>query len=48
MPHFIRWYDGALAPDICKDIIARFEADDRKMVGMVSGNQGAEVDLKGK
>ena len=48
MPHFIRWYDDALAPEICQDIITRFEHDDRKMVGMVSGNQGAEVDLKGK
>ena len=29
MPQFIRWYDNALAPAVCHDIIERFEQDDR-------------------
>jgi len=45
---FIRWYDQALASEVCTDIIARFDADPRKIVGKVSGNLGAEVDLKAK
>lgn len=48
MPQFIKYYDNALAPAICRDIIDRFEADQNTMVGMVSGNEGAVVDLAGK
>ena len=48
MPKFIRWYDAALDASICRDIISRFDADKDTMVGMVSGNEGAEIDLKGK
>jgi hypothetical protein len=48
VPHFIRWYDDALKAEICRDIIRRFDADPRKIVGKVSGNAGPEVDLKGK
>lgn len=48
MTHFIRWYDNALAPEICREIIRRFDADPRKSAGKVSGNAGPELDLKGK
>lgn len=44
---FIRWYDNALDGGLCSDIIRRFDADDRTMKGMVSGNKGPEFeDLK--
>jgi hypothetical protein len=45
---FIRWYDESLSPEVCREIIRRFESDPRRMVGKVSGNQGPETDLKGK
>jgi hypothetical protein len=45
---FIRWYDQALASEICRDIIRRFDADPGRIVGKVSGNEGAEVDLAAK
>ncbi|WP_342642590.1 2OG-Fe(II) oxygenase family protein [Rhodoligotrophos ferricapiens] len=48
MDPFIRWYDKALSTETCRDIISRFDADKRKIVGKVSGNHGPEVDLKGK
>lgn len=48
MDAFIRWYDGALDAVTCRDIIARFEADERHVVGKVSGNVGPEIDLTGK
>lgn len=48
MTQFIRWYDESLSPEVCREIIRRFEADPRRMVGKVSGNQGPETDLKGK
>lgn len=46
--HFIRWYDDSLSPEMCKDILSRFDKDPRRMVGKVSGNQGPETDLKAK
>lgn len=48
MPHFIRFYDNALEPAACRGIIERFERAGNTMVGMVSGNEGGEVDLVGK
>ena len=46
--HFIRWYDDSLSPEMCTDILSRFDKDPRRMVGKVSGNQGPETDLKAK
>ena len=48
MDKFIRWYDTALDASVCRDIITRFDNSKDTMIGMVSGNDGAEVDLKGK
>ena len=48
MDQFIRWYDDALPGAVCRDIIGRFDADPRKIVGKVSGNAGAEVDIAAK
>ncbi len=48
MDQFIRWYDDALPASTCREILRRFDADKRRIVGKVSGNQGAEVDLKAK
>jgi len=48
MADFIKYYDKALDAAICQNIIARFDADENTMVGMVSGNQGGEVDIAGK
>ena len=48
MAQFIRWYDDSLAVDVCAEIVKRFEAEPRKMVGKVSGNQGPETDLSAK
>ena len=48
MAQFIRWYDDSLSPEVCQDIIDRFEKDPRRMVGKVSGNHGPETDLAGK
>lgn len=48
MDPFIRWYDNALEPQLCRDIVARFDGDRRVVVGKVSGNMGPEVDLAGK
>ncbi|MGF7159951.1 hypothetical protein FHS85_001574 [Rhodoligotrophos appendicifer] len=48
MDPFIRWYDDALSPELCREIVTRFDKDKRRMVGKVSGNKGPEVDLKGK
>ncbi len=48
MAQFIRYYDKALAPEICRDIISRFDADENTIVGRVSGNEGSEIDLAGK
>jgi hypothetical protein len=45
---FIRWYDDSLPADVCEDIVRRFDDDPRKSAGLVSGNEGAELDLKGK
>src|SRR5690606_21142767 len=45
---FIRWYDGALDQSVCRHIIERFEADPARGAGMVSGNQGAELDTAAK
>jgi hypothetical protein len=45
---FIRWYDDALSPEVCDDIISRFEQDPRRAAGMVSGNQGPEMDMAAK
>lgn len=48
MAQFIKWYDNALDGGICREIIKRFDEDPDTMVGMVSGNEGAETDLKAK
>ena len=48
MTDFIRWYDDSLPLEVCQDIVARFEADSRKIAGRVSGNEGAELDLSAK
>ena len=48
MAEFIRYYDELLGADVCRDIIRRFEADPRRISGMVSGNQGPELDTKAK
>lgn len=48
MDPFIRWYDNALDAAVCREIVDRFEKDPRRTIGKVSGNQGPEVDLKGK
>ncbi len=48
MSQFIRWYDNLLDGAVCKDIVQRFDADPDKKTGMVSGNQGPELDTAGK
>lgn len=48
MDQFIRWYDRSLAPEVCREIIRRFDTDPRRIVGKVSANTGAEVDLHAK
>lgn len=40
MENFIRVYDNALSPTFCASVIERFEADDNKMMGLVTSNEG--------
>ena len=47
MENFIRIYDGALTPEFCRDVIARFEKDDRKFPGTMNAYHGNVVE-KGK
>ena len=37
-------YDGELPPDFCRDVIDRFEADPRKVKGMVGAGASGRVD----
>ena len=48
MPKFIKFYDDALDPSVCAEIIERFDHDPASDLGKVSGNEGAELDLSGK
>jgi hypothetical protein len=41
---FIRWYDEALAVEVCREIIERFDRDKRTMTGLVAGNRGPEFE----
>ncbi len=45
---FFGIYDGELDPSFCRDIIRRFEADDRKVRGMAGGGAGGAVDRRVK
>ena len=41
-------YDNELPPDFCRDVIRRFEEDERKVVGMVGGGAKGRVDPRVK
>lgn len=41
-------YDRELPPDFCRDVIDRFEADPRKVKGMVGGGAAGRVDTRVK
>jgi hypothetical protein len=50
LSRFFGVFDGELAPDVCEDIIRRFEADERHVVGMVGDSKdgGGAVDPRVK
>ena len=47
MENFIRIYDRALSPEFCRDVIARFDKDERKFPGTMNAYHGNVVE-KGK
>jgi len=42
-PSYIDYFDGALEPDYCAGLIARFEADEHTHPGMVTGANGQSI-----
>lgn len=43
MENFIRFYDGALPAAFCREVIDRFEHDERTFCGTVTSNEGNVV-----
>ena len=41
-------YDDELSPEFCRDVIERFEADSRKVIGMAGGGASGRVDTRVK
>jgi hypothetical protein len=39
-------YDDELSPEFCRDVIERFEADSRKVIGMAGGGASGRVDTR--